>query len=88
MPDAVQRFLGMHLQDVATVGVEPEDDRCAVDGQDRRSRRPTRTVYLRMCCFVDLAGLDARSAAASAVDGRSGHVVTGVNLPMLPASHS
>ena len=84
MLDAVQRFLGMHLQDVATVGVEPEDDRRAVDGKIGEAVARPDCLPARMWLFlVDLSWLDARSLCCSRCDGRSGHVVTGVNLPML-----
>ena len=63
MLDAVQRFLGMHLQDVATVGVEPEDDRRAVDGKIGEAVARLGLSTCEGCVVsVDLAGPDARSA--------------------------
>ena len=84
MLDAVQRFLGMHLQDVATVGVEPEDDRRAVDGKIGEAvARLGLSTCEDVLFLVDLVGSTPAQLCCSRCDGRSGHVVTGVNLPML-----
>lgn len=84
MLDAVRRFLRMELPEVATVGVEPEDDRWAVDGKISDA---VRGLGLQTCedvlFLVDLVGSTPAQLCCNKCDGKSGHVVTGVNMPML-----
>lgn len=84
MLDAARRFLGMDLPEVATVGVEPEDDRRAVDGKIGDAVAGLGLLTCEDVLFlVDLVGSTPAQLCCSRCDGKSGHVVTGVNLPML-----
>lgn len=84
MLDAARRFLGMDLPNVVPVGVEPEDDRRTVDSKIGEA---VARLGLQTCedvlFLVDLVGSTPAQLCCSRCDGRSGHVVTGVNLPML-----
>lgn len=83
MIDAAQSFLHMDLPMVTSVGVEPGDDRKAVDQKiDEAVAALGITSYGDVLFLVDLVG----STPARICCGKcneAGHVVTGVNMPML-----
>jgi PTS system mannose-specific IIA component len=84
MVDAAQKFLHMELAHVGTVGVAPEDDRTAVDNKISRA---VSDLGLESCedvlFLVDLVGSTPAQLCCRKCGGQSGHVVTGINMPML-----
>jgi PTS system mannose-specific IIA component len=84
MLDAAQRFLHMDMPAVSTVGVAPEDDSGAVDNKITHA---IANLGLNTCedvlFLVDLVGSTPARLCCRRCDGKSGHVVTGVNMPML-----
>lgn len=84
MVDAAQKFLHMELKQVATVGVAPEDD---LGGVDRKISQAVRDLGLDGCedvlFLVDLVGSTPAQLCCRKCNGKGGHVVTGVNMPML-----
>jgi mannose PTS system EIIA component len=84
MVDAAQKFLHMELPQVATVGVAPEDDLGSVD---RKISQAVEGLGFSTCddvlFLVDLVGSTPAKLCCRKCDGRGGHVVTGLNMPML-----
>lgn len=84
MVDAAQKFLHMELPQVATVGVAPEDDLGIVD---RKISQAVEGLGFNTCddvlFLVDLVGSTPAKLCCRKCDGRGGHVVTGLNMPML-----
>lgn len=84
MVDAAQSFLHMKFPMIATVGVNPEDDRVVVDSKISQA---VGDLGLGTCedvlFLVDLVGSTPAQLCCRKCDGQRGHVVTGVNMPML-----
>ena len=83
MLDAAQQILHVQLPLVAAVGINVEDDRSAVDDKLTRAVKELGVESFEDVLFlVDLAGsTPARLCCGKCVD--KGHVVTGLNMPML-----
>lgn len=83
MVDAAQSFLRMQFPLIATVGVNPEDDRGTVDSKIDGA---VVDLGLRSCedvlFLVDLVGSTPAQLCCRRCVSR-GHVVTGLNMPML-----
>ena len=78
MLDAAQQYLHLQLPLVAAVGVNIEDDRSVVDNKISQGVRSWEDVLF----LVDLVGsTPARLCCGKCSD--KGHVVTGLNMPML-----
>jgi len=84
MVDAAQKFLHMDLPQVATVGVAPEDDPPSVD---QKITQAVKNLGLSSCesvlFLVDLVGSTPAQLCCRKCNGKGGHVVTGLNMPML-----
>jgi len=84
MLDAAQKFLHMDLPTVATVGVAPEDDLKSVD---RKISQAVSDLGFDSCedvlFLVDLIGSTPAQLCCRKCNGKGGHVVTGLNMPML-----
>jgi len=84
MVDAAEKFLHMELPQVATVGVAPEDDLGSVDQKISQAVAGLGFVTCEDVLFlVDLVGSTPAKLCCRKCDGKSGHVVTGLNMPML-----
>lgn len=84
MVSAAQQFLHMELPQVAAVGVVPEDD---MPGVDRKISQAVLNLGLDSCedvlFLVDLVGSTPAKLCCNKCSGKHGHVVTGLNMPML-----
>lgn len=83
MVEAAQSFLQVQIPGLATVGVEPNDTSSAID---RKIDEALGSLHIRsredVLFLVDLVGsTPARLCCHKCSD--QGHVVTGVNMPML-----
>lgn len=83
MVEAAQSFLHMDLPLVTAVGIEPGDDRNTVDDKINRAVASMGiTSWGDVLFLVDLVGsTPARICCGKC--GEFGHVITGVNMPML-----
>ncbi|HPH25266.1 MAG TPA: PTS fructose transporter subunit IIA [Pseudomonadota bacterium] len=83
MLDAAQSFLHVPLPRVTAVRIDPEDDRDTVDQKIGRAVEELgATAWEDVLFLVDLVGsTPARLCCGRCSD--KGHVVTGINLPML-----
>ena len=83
MLDAAQAFLHMQLPLVAAVGVNPDDDQSVVNAKiDQALTDLGIDGWEDVLFLVDLVGsTPARLCCGKCVD--KGHVVTGLNMPML-----
>jgi mannose/fructose-specific phosphotransferase system component IIA len=81
---AAQAFLHMRIPHLAAVGIEPEDNRDVVDrkiDQALDALGVTKASNEDVLFLVDLVGSTPARLCCSKCGG--GHVVTGVNMPML-----
>ena len=83
MLDAAQQILHVQLPRVTAVGISAEDDRSAVDSKICQAVQELGVDSWEDVLFlVDLVGsTPARLCCGKCVD--KGHVVTGLNMPML-----
>jgi mannose/fructose-specific phosphotransferase system component IIA len=83
MLDAAQQILHVQLPLVAAVGIDVEDDRSTVDNKLNQAVQGLGVESWEDVLFlVDLVGsTPARLCCGKCVD--KGHVVTGLNMPML-----
>jgi PTS system mannose-specific IIA component len=84
MVDAAQKFLHMELAQVATVGVTPEDERAVVDDKISQAVAELgRDSCENVLFLVDLVGSTPAQLCCRKCGGQGGHLVTGINMPML-----
>ena len=82
MISAAQSFLHMRIPCLATVRIEPEDDRAVVDGKIELAISTLGVTCKDDVLFlVDLIGSTPARLCCNKCGG--GHVVTGFNMPML-----
>ena len=82
MIEAAQQFLHMDLPLVAAVGISCEDDRSVVDSKINQAVEALGVESRDVLFLVDLVGsTPARLCCGKCTD--KGHVVTGLNMPML-----
>jgi mannose PTS system EIIA component len=78
---AAQSFLHMQIHKVVAVGVEPSDDQIRVDAKIDRAVEDLGATDDDILFLVDLVGSTPARLCCRRCGG--GHVVTGVNMPML-----
>jgi mannose/fructose-specific phosphotransferase system component IIA len=83
MLDAAQAFLHMQFPMVTAIGVSPDDDQATVDAKiDQAVHELGVRGWENVLFLVDLVGsTPARLCCGKC--GDKGHVVTGLNMPML-----
>lgn len=84
MVDAAQKFLHMQLPLITAIGINPEDDQGAVDDKITNAVHELGLGSCKDVLFlVDLVGSTPARLCCRKSNNEHGHVVTGLNMPML-----